>query len=529
MSKFRALLLAHHRSSRSPPAGRPTWPRPARARSSTAAGAAAAAAPAAAAGGGGTPAASCPAGTIDRGVVGTAAAPASCRPRFNDDTTIQNLPGVALFARRVRSMSAPIAAATPQRRRRRQPVTLTIQAGHPALRAPSGNDYLVVNRGSRLNAVGTAGRADHLHRPRQCRRHRDRCEPGPVGRHHPARPRADLDCNTAVAGRLGHLPAGDRGHDQLALRRRLAERQFAARCNIVQIRYSGFAIAPGNELQGLTMGGVGQLHHDRPYPDPQQLGRRHRDFRRPAEPQASSSITGADDDGLDTDLGYRGTIQFVIGVQRDARERRFDDRGRFERQRGRAAAPIYPRLQRDLRPAQHRPGRQHDPAARRHRLCAAQQRRRRPSNLPRHRRDRRHHHPRRRRGAAGSRPAGLPLGACSPARPPSATTATSPSRRSQRSSASGTNNNNRRSRPTLTSVFINGANETAVAATDPTPFNADPLPARPAQRGGAQPVQPRSPISARSRTRPTLWYAGWTCNSGYVELRRRQRQLHRPT
>src|SRR3712207_1753289 len=85
----------------------------------------------------------------------------------------------------------------------------------------------------------------------------------------------------------------------------------------VQIRYSGFAIAPGNELQGLTMGGVGsnttidhiQVHNSSDDGIEIFGGRVNAKYL---------AITGADDDGLDTDLGYRGTIQFVVGVQRDA-------------------------------------------------------------------------------------------------------------------------------------------------------------------------------------------------------------------
>ena len=74
-----------------------------------------------------------------------------------------------------------------------------------------------------------------------------------------------------------------------------------------------------------------------------------------------------------------------------------------------------------------------------------------------------------------NRPAGVPLG---PARLPDRL----PQRRQRhhgddraRSSAPAPTTTMRRSRSTLTSVFINGANETAVAATDPTPFNADPF------------------------------------------------------
>ena len=50
-------------------------------------------------------------------------------------------------------MSAPTSAATAAPRAAE--VTLTVQAG-TLLFGSSGNDYLVVNRGSRINAVGTA-------------------------------------------------------------------------------------------------------------------------------------------------------------------------------------------------------------------------------------------------------------------------------------------------------------------------------------------------------------------------------------
>ena len=62
--------------------------------------------------------------------------------------------------------------------------------------------------------------------------HHHRFQPGPVGRHHPARPRPDQRLQHRRPGRLGHLPAGDRGHDQLALRRRLGRTTIRAPCNM---------------------------------------------------------------------------------------------------------------------------------------------------------------------------------------------------------------------------------------------------------------------------------------------------------
>ena len=79
----------------------------------------------------------------------------------------------------------------------------------------------------------------------------------------------------------------------------------------------------------------------------------------------------------------------------------------------------------------------------------------------------------------------------------------------------GTNNNNSAFTSSLASVFINGANEAAVTATDPTTFNADSI-------GGANSSAPNkltavTYIGAVQNASDT-WYAGWTCNSGYASF-----------
>ncbi|HEX8555740.1 MAG TPA: hypothetical protein VF695_13625 [Sphingomonas sp.] len=83
----------------------------------------------------------------------------------------------------------------------------------------------------------------------------------------------------------------------------------------VQIRYTGIAITDGNELQGLTLGGVGsgttlnniQSHNSAD--DGIEIFGGTSNLRYLA-------ITGADDDGIDIDNGYRGFIQFMIAAQR---------------------------------------------------------------------------------------------------------------------------------------------------------------------------------------------------------------------
>jgi hypothetical protein len=142
--------------------------------------------------------------------------------RFTQDTTIQNFPGA------VYQIAGPVNVGTDVggdgAAAGGQAVTLTIQPGTIDRRDRRHLSYLASTaaRGSTRSAPPPA---DHLHRRRPAERHRDRFEPGPVGRDHPARPRADQRLQRRRSGRLGAVPAGDRRHDRLALRRQCAERQ----------------------------------------------------------------------------------------------------------------------------------------------------------------------------------------------------------------------------------------------------------------------------------------------------------------
>lgn len=89
----------------------------------------------------------------------------------------------------------------------------------------------------------------------------------------------------------------------------------SGRIAYLQVRYPGFEVTPGNELNGITMAGVGsgtfidhvQVHNSSDDGIEWFGGRvnaRH------------VVITGADDDSLDTDLGWQGMLQFVLVQQR---------------------------------------------------------------------------------------------------------------------------------------------------------------------------------------------------------------------
>jgi hypothetical protein len=83
----------------------------------------------------------------------------------------------------------------------------------------------------------------------------------------------------------------------------------------VQIRYSGFVLADGKELQGLTPSGIGtgtQLDHI-------QIHNSSDDGIEIFGGAANLKylvLTGNEDDNLDTDVGFRGTAQYLISVQR---------------------------------------------------------------------------------------------------------------------------------------------------------------------------------------------------------------------
>jgi hypothetical protein len=459
--------------------------------------------------GGGTPAASCPAGTTDRGIIATAFRNCEIAGRISDDYTVQRLPGV------IYSLAGPVNVGSDVGGDGALPggdaVTLTIQAG-VTLFGSSGNDYLVVNRGSRINAIGSAALPIIFTARANVEGTTTDSSQGLWGGIILLGRAPISDCNTAVAGgsvgcqqviegTTGSLYGGATATDN------------SGTMQFVQIRYSGFQIAPGNELQGLTLGGVGnattlnniQVHNSSDDGIEIFGGRPNLKYL---------VITGADDDTLDTDLGYRGTVQFVIGVQKPTGD-------------GDSAIEADSNGNEDALPRQYT----------------------RVSNAT---------FVQTRNGSGGNvmllrggtdyallNSVVVGSAACLDIDETGGTTTRAadnalqdvgpPVFRSVRLAcptafrddgnvtaailagifATGTNNNSATHASTLTSVYINGANEAAVTATDPTTFNADQF----ATVNAAAPNRLTAVTYIGAvRDAADSWYAGWACNSGYVSF-----------
>ncbi|MBI2260608.1 MAG: hypothetical protein HYU62_02970 [Caulobacterales bacterium] len=186
---------------------------------------------------------------------------------------------------------------------------LTIEPGVRVF-ASGGSDYLIVNRGSQIFAEGTATQPIVFTSRQNVEGTTTETSQGQwgglviAGRAPQANCQltAPVTCTGTVEGTSafygGNSPADNSG-----------------RIRYVQIKYSGFEISAGNELQGLTMAGVGsgttvdhvQIHNSSD--DGIEIFGGAVNLRHLV-------ITGADDDGLDTDTGWRGGAQFGIVTQR---------------------------------------------------------------------------------------------------------------------------------------------------------------------------------------------------------------------
>lgn len=186
---------------------------------------------------------------------------------------------------------------------------LTIEAG-VRIFASGGSDYLLVNRGSQLFAEGTATQPIIFTSRQNVEGTTTETSQGQwggivlAGRAPQANCQltAPVTCTGTVEGTSafygGNTPTDNSG-----------------RLRYVQIKFSGFEISPGNELQGLTMAGVGSgttVDHIQVYnssDDGIEIFGGNVNLRHIV-------INGADDDGLDTDTGWRGGAQFGIVTQR---------------------------------------------------------------------------------------------------------------------------------------------------------------------------------------------------------------------
>lgn len=199
--------------------------------------------------------------------------------------------------------------------------TLTIQ---PGAKVVSSGGALVVTTGGKLNAVGTAQSPIVFTSSK------------PVGE------RAAGDWKGLVL--LGKAPINVTGGSQTiegfaAGSNDLANyggTDAAHDCGALQyarIEFTGFKLANGNELQGLTIGACGSatkvdfVQSHASLDDGIEVFGGNTDLKHVV-------ITGADDDGLDWDFGWSGKVQFAVvqqhpnkgnwGIEADSNEKAFD-------------------------------------------------------------------------------------------------------------------------------------------------------------------------------------------------------------
>ena len=278
------------------------------------AGAACTAVPAVGAGGA---TAACPTGTTDDGLltVGTTATGfRACRLPTNITTNL-TLPKIAGVFYRLRGQTE---VGTDLGSTGGTGVTLTIEPGVviAADSSEATNDLLLVNRGNRIQAVGTRAApivftsqqnlaANGVSDSTQGqwggiillgRATTAVCASGTGGS-------TGTPCQQAIEGVTGRFYGGS------------ADNDASGQMSYVQIRYSGIAISDGNELQGLTLGATGSgtvLDHIQSHnsaDDGIEIFGGTTNIKYIA-------VTGADDDGFDVDNGWRGFIQFAIAAQK---------------------------------------------------------------------------------------------------------------------------------------------------------------------------------------------------------------------
>jgi len=266
----------------------------------------------------GTPASACPTGTVDVGTIQVSSS--DSRRNCQISGTIRGALRLQNLAGTIYSLSGKVQVGDDRGPDAGNPSAgaqqgiLTIDGG-VTLFGASGADFLLVNRGSQLNVDGSStrpvvmtsrnnvvgastdesigewgglvilGRAPIA----------DCADAGATG--------GTIQCQAPVEGTSGSVYGGASANDSSGTIRYL------------QVRFSGFKVDTNNELNGITMAGVGagtifdhvQVHNSSDDGIEWFGGRVNQKYL---------VLTGNDDDSIDVDSGFKGAIQFAIIVQR---------------------------------------------------------------------------------------------------------------------------------------------------------------------------------------------------------------------
>jgi hypothetical protein len=195
-------------------------------------------------------------------------------------------------------------------------VVLTIQPGVVVF-GKTGVSWLAVNRGNRLEAAGTATQPIVFTSRDNVLGLANDDSQGQWGGVVLLGRAPITDCTVAPAATPGSVNCERQteGAVDPAYYGGATANDNSGTIRYVQIRYSGYVLSGNSELQSLTLGGVGtgtkieyfQSHNSSDDGFENFGGTTH--MRRLV-------LTGADDDGVDLDVGYKGTIQYVIAIQK---------------------------------------------------------------------------------------------------------------------------------------------------------------------------------------------------------------------
>jgi hypothetical protein len=267
-----------------------------------------------------TPASGCPTITDPAGLrdAGTITGPTGeyrvCElpPRITVNTTLERFAGMLYSINGrvdvgVDRGAAPTADA---------PVVLTVRPG-VVLYGVTGTSWLAVNRGNRISAVGTATAPIVFTSRDNVLGLSSDTSQGQWGGVVLLGRAPITDCTVAPAATPGTVACERQteGAVDPAYFGGATANDNSGAIDYVQIRYSGYVLSGNSELQSLTLGGVGSgttighFHSHNSSDDGFEIFGGSPTLRHIV-------VTGADDDAVDADTGYQGTIQYVLAVQK---------------------------------------------------------------------------------------------------------------------------------------------------------------------------------------------------------------------
>ena len=191
-------------------------------------------------------------------------------------------------------------------------VTLTIEPG--VIVYAAGSSFLSVNRGNKINAVGTVTRPIVFTSRDNVLGLNSDSSSGQWGGVVLLGRGRTTDCSVGSVAN-NNCERETEGATETARYGGTDNAYNAGRISFAQIRYSGFVLSGNNELQSLTTGGVGTgttMDHIQSYNSSDDAI----EFFGGA-PRIKYLVTvGAEDDNLDTDTGAKARFQHVVAIQR---------------------------------------------------------------------------------------------------------------------------------------------------------------------------------------------------------------------